>query len=346
MRAAVFEGGRELAIRLVERPRAGAGELVVEVAACGVCGTDVRIVEGRKSRGIRVPSILGHEVSGRVHEVGPGTAGDWSVGEPVVVQPVISCGECSACTAGAENRCERREALGYEHDGGFAELIRIPAAAVVRGNVIRVPDGLDLGVAALAEPLAAVVNGQEQVGVRAGDAVLVLGAGPIGLLHVQLALARGAGPVIVSEPGAARRGAAEALGASVVIDPSVEDVVEATRRATGGGGCDVAIVAIGVAPVAETALAAVRRGGRISLFAGFDPGATVRLDPNRVHYDELVIAGATASGRRQMGEAIELLATGALDGRSIVSDVLPLEQIGEALDLVRTGRGRKILVAP
>jgi L-iditol 2-dehydrogenase len=201
-------------------------------------------------------------------------------------------------------------------------------------------------VAALAEPLAAVINGQEQVDVRDGDTVLVLGAGPIGLLHLQLARARGAAAVIVSEPSEARREAAAALGASLVIDPTTEDVVAASRQATDGLGSDVAIVAIGIPAVAETAIEAVRRGGRVDLFAGFDPGSRLSLDPSRVHYDELVIAGATASTRRQFGEAVELLASGAIAGPELLSESFPLDRLGEALERVRSGAGRKILITP
>jgi len=346
MRAAVFVGPGPLLVRDVPRPRLEPGDLLVQPTACGICGTDVRITEGRKSRGVRTPSILGHEFAGRVVEARDPVAGDWSVGDGVAVQPVVSCGRCPDCLRQAENRCAHRQAAGYEWDGGLAEYVRIPAIAVQRGNVARLPGRLALQAAALAEPLAAVLNGQERSTVSVGDAVLVLGAGPIGLLHLQVARARGARLVIISEPAAARRAAALALGADIVLDPGAEDVAATARRATGGLGCDVVIVAVGAPQLVPDGLAALRRGGRINLFAGFDPGTSVALDPNRVHYDEVQITGASASSRLQFALALDLLASGRVVSEPLISHVLPLERVNEGLELVRSGAGLKVLIQP
>ena len=346
MRAAVFDGPGPLRLTTMARPTLEPGDVLLRVAASGICGTDLRIVEGRKTRGVRTPSVLGHEFAGTIVEVGSAVGESWATGDRVVVQPVISCGRCGDCLRGAENRCSRRRAIGYEYDGALAELVRVPAVAVERGNLARVPDHLSFAIAALSEPLAAVLNGQEAAGTALGDTVLILGGGPIGLLHQQVARARGARRIIVSEPSETRRSAARGLGADIVLDPTADDVVRETRNVTGGDGCDVVIVAVGVPALLPLGLAALRRGGHLNLFAGFDPNASAPLDLNQIHYDEIEISGSSASSRLQFAQAIQLLASGQIAGAPLISDVLPLDRVNDGLGLVRNGRGLKVIIEP
>src|SRR5688572_24205795 len=188
MKAAVFHGPADIRIGDVPRRVMGDDELVVRVASCAVCGSDVRTFR-HGARNINRPVVLGHEISGTVAEIGAHVTG-YIVGERVAVAPAIPCGECRICQRGAETMCERLQSIGYEVDGGLAEFLTVPAAAVKAGCVNSIPDHVSFDEAAVAEPLACVINAQELTGVCNGDTVVVMGAGPVGCLHVSLAKVR------------------------------------------------------------------------------------------------------------------------------------------------------------
>ena len=342
MKAGLFRAPNVIDYTDVPDPAPGPGDLIVKVHAATVCGTDIRIFRGRKTAGIRYPSVIGHEFAGEVVATNAGTR--FQVGQRVSVNPAISCGHCASCKRGDENICENLQAIGYELDGAFAEYIRVPARAIAAENVHEIPDTLAFEEASLAEPLACVINGQEKVSVRPGDAVVVLGAGPIGLLHVKLARFSGARKVIVSEPNAARRAAALSVGADIVVDPNAEDLLAAVREHTSGLGADVAIVAIGVPVLANTALKLVRRSGRVSLFAGFSANDTAVLDVNLIHYSELYLTGAFGLGRRHFERALDLLASKRIDVAPFVTHRYPLAEIHRALEMSENGSAIKVAI--
>lgn len=235
-------------------------------------------------------------------------------------------------------------AMGYEIDGAFAEYVRIPASGVASGNVFAVPGGLSFEKAALAEPLACVMNGQERVGVYMGDVVVVLGAGPIGILHVKLARLSGARLVVVSEPNPVRREAALKAGAGLVIDPTAEDLNACVRAATDGLGADVAICAIGVPTLANDAIGVVRHRGRVSLFAGFNKGAQAEIDVNAIHYNELVVTGSFGLTRLQFERALKVIASGNLEVDSLLTHRFALEEIATALSTAEQGSAIKVAI--
>ena len=342
MRAAVLRAPGDIRVEDWPDPVAGPGELVLRVGAAAICGTDVRIFRGKKAKGVRFPTVLGHEFAGQVVSVGAGLA-EFKVDDCVGVDPVYPCGRCAYCLLGRENVCLNRQAMGYEFDGAFAEFVRIPAVGVVRGNVFRLPAGIDWAHAALAEPLGCVLNGQANMGVELGDCVVILGAGPIGILHLKVAFLSGARQVIVVEPNAARRAVADRLGATTV-NPTSADVLAAVRQATGGLGADAVIVAIGVPAVANQALTFARKGGRINLFAGFSVGDMPPIDVNLIHYNELVVTGASALMRRHYRTALDLIASGRLDVSDLVTHRLPLAEFGRAIAAAEAGEGLKIVV--
>jgi L-iditol 2-dehydrogenase len=342
MKAAVLRGPNDLALTSIATPVAGPGELVLRVRAATVCGTDLRILTGRKTKGVRFPSVIGHEFSGVVVEAGSGVTA-FGVGDRVCVDPVVPCRACAYCKSGRENVCQNRQAIGYEFDGAFAEFVRIPAIALESGNVFRVPEHLDFEAAALAEPLACCINGQRNADIRLGDTVLVLGAGPIGLMHATLARNAGARQVIVSEPNAARRQAALDRGVDHGCDPSAGSMEEFVKARTDGLGADVAILAIGVPALANEALAAVRKGGHVNLFAGFTPGVTAAVDVNLIHSNEIVVTGASALSRRDYEVALNLLAAGRMDAKSLITHRFPVADALQAFD--EAGRGTALKVA-
>ena len=260
------------------------------------------------------------------------------------MDPVIPCLSCAYCKNGHENVCQNRQAMGYEFDGAFAEFIRIPAIALKAGNVFKMPEGMSYEAAALAEPLACCINGQRNAEVRMGDCVVILGAGPIGLMHAALARLAGARQVIVSEPNAMRRQAAADRGVDHVCDPSSESLDAFVKARTEGLGADVVILAIGVPQLANEALTIVRKGGRVNLFAGFSAGATSEIDVNLIHYNELIVTGASALSRRDYELAMTLLSTGQIDANSLITHRYSVADSLTAFDEAGSGRALKVAI--
>lgn len=343
MKAAILQAPNQMQLGLTADPVTEPGDLILRVKAATICGTDIRVFRGRKTAGIRYPSIIGHEFSGEIVAVhGPSP---FVVGQRVGVCPAIPCGHCPQCTRGRENLCPDLQAIGYEIDGAFAEFIRIPARAVELGNVHLLPDHVSHEEASLVEPLACVLNGQNKVGLRQGDHVVILGAGPIGTLHVKLARLRGAARVIVSEPNAARREAALAFGADVVIDPNAGDLRAAVRAQTRGLGADVVICAIGIPALAAQAVGLAAKGGRVSLFAGFSKGETGTLDVNAIHYEELRLTGAFGLSRKDYEDALNMVADGRIDLTGMVTHRYGLNEVDAAFSMAESGAAMKVAIS-
>ena len=342
MKAGILKDVNEVRYMMVADPALQPGDMLLRVKAVTICGTDIRILRGKKTAGIRYPSILGHEFAGTV--VDNGGNSQFHTGQAVCVCPQFACGHCDYCIRGAENLCRNLTAMGYEVDGAFAEYVRIPARGVAAGNVFAMPAGVSFETAALAEPLSCVMNGQERVGVAMGDAVVVLGAGPIGILHVKLARFAGARLIIVSEPNTLRRQAALAEGADMALDPGNEDIFKAVRDATNGLGADVTIVAIGVPSLANDAIRLVRHRGRVSLFAGFSKDVQAEIDVNAIHYNELLVTGSFGLTRLQFERALHLIASGQLKLDSLITHRFPLAEIEIALQVAEQGSAIKVAV--
>ena len=339
MKAAILTAPNQMSYVETADPAPEPGDLVLRVKASTICGTDIRILRGRKTAGIRYPSIIGHEFSGEVVEAG-GSA--WQIGQRVGVCPAIPCGRCAQCLRGRENLCPDAQAMGYQIDGAFAEYIRVPARAVALGNVHLLPDQINFAEAALVEPLACVLNGQNKVSLTQGDTVAVLGAGPIGVLHVKLARLRGAAQVIVSEPNAARRSAALAAGADLTIDPTTEDLRARVRDATGGLGADVVICAIGIPALAAQAIGLAGFGGRVSLFAGFSKGELGQLDVNAIHYDELRVTGSFGLSRLDYATALRMVADQRINTSDMITHRYRLDQLDQAFAMAEGGGAMKV----
>ena len=344
MLAAVMRGADDLAVEEVPTPEPGPGEVLVRVGANTICGTDVRILRGEKTSGVELPVILGHETAGHVVAAGPGVDG-YAEGVPVAMAPVIPCLRCFACRHDLENICEDGRIMGYAPDGGMAQYMLVPADAVAAGCLFVAREDLPSEQLALAEPLAAVVAGQRWSRVEPDDVVLVLGAGPIGLLHLQLARHSGARAVVVSEPSAGRRAAAERLGASVAVEP--RDVAAAVEHHSDGGGADAAIVCIGVPALVGEALGLARPGGRVNAFAGFPKdGTAAEIDPNVVHYKQVVLTGSANSRRRDYATALRLIEDGRIDTAAMVTHRFGLPDVRDALGKVGADDAIKIAVMP
>jgi len=289
---------------------------------------------------------MGHEVAGEIVEVGSGV-GAWKVGDIVQVIAAIPDGQCFQCGRGFQTVCEHLESIGYHYDGGFAEFMRIPAKVLAVDGVNRIPDSIEAAEAAVTEPLACVLNGQELANVHEGDSVVVVGAGPIGCLHVRLARARGASQVMLIDVNPARLELSARVQPEVLIDASSTDAVAAVLERTDGRGADVVITAAASKPAQEQALSMAMPRGRISLFGGLpkdDP--IIRSDSNLIHYRELSVVGAYGSAPRHNREALDLIASGRVRVADLITHRLPLDCVADALQIVERGEGIKVVIEP
>jgi L-iditol 2-dehydrogenase len=345
MIASVFHGPGELMVEDVTVPEIGPGEVLVRIGANTLCGTDLRILRGEKTLGVRRPSILGHEFAGHISEVGHEVRG-FEEGMPVAMAPVIPCRRCYYCQHGMENACADRRAMGYEFDGGLGEYVRVPALAIEAGNLFAAREDLPSECLALAEPLSCCVNGQRRSRVSLDDTVLIMGAGPIGLFHLQLSLLAGARMVLVSEPSPSRRAFASDLGAHVTVDSTAADLRAAVEEHTGGLGVDSVIICIGLPQLVNESLTLTRKCGRVNVFAGLAGKGWAEVEANLIHYNELEVTGTTAARRSDYETALRLIESGRVEVQSMVTDRVPLGSVNEAFDRAAGGEGLKVAVMP
>ncbi|MER7015611.1 zinc-dependent alcohol dehydrogenase family protein [Saccharopolyspora sp. NPDC000359] len=328
MRAAIIDQPGSIRVGEVPDPKPGDGQLVIAVGACGICGTDLHIADGHFPP-TPYPIVPGHEFAGEVVELGADVPGGWKVGDRVAVDPSLFCGYCTPCRSGHGNLCANWNATGDTVDGAFAEYVAIPAS-----TAYRMPDSMTWQQGALVEPVSCAVHGVRQIGVEAGERFLVVGAGTMGLLMQQL-LQRGGAHVSVVDRNAARLERATKLGAVAVST----DVAELDQR------FDAAVDCTGAAPAIEAAFDALRRGGRLLVFGVAPAEARISLSPFRIYNDEIKIVGSMAV-LHSYGAALDLVASGAVDTDSLLTDTLPLEEFPAALDLMRSGAGLKVQVLP
>lgn len=349
MRALVYQGPDQLVLAERPVPRAGQGEVVLRVDACGICGTDLRIASGAHSAyraGTR--RVPGHEVAGTVAEAGPGAQA--TEGHRVFVAPNYGCLRCRPCQRGQVNLCEKPRAIGITEDGGLADYLLLPRELIEQGNLLPVGDTTDQGAAALTEPLACALRASRACGITPGDAVLVYGAGPVGLLHVALARLAGAAVVVVCDPHEERRRRALEWGATGTAGPGQDLRAALATGGTAGGaaaGADVVIVAAPAPQAQAQALEVAAAGGRVSLFAGLPRGRSeVALDTNLIHYKELVVSGATGSTVESCRAALDLIQGGQVDTGALIDTRLDLDSAPAAFELARSRRALKIVIEP
>jgi 2-desacetyl-2-hydroxyethyl bacteriochlorophyllide A dehydrogenase len=316
MRAAVFHGVGDLRVEEVPVPTPRDDEVLLRVEACGICGTDVHILKGTFPPG-RAPITLGHEFAGRVVD------GD---GRLVTADIATSCGGCFFCRHGQRLFCPEVRQIGVHRDGAFAEYVAVPTA-----NLHALPPGMTARQGAYVEPLACVLHGHERAAIAPGSSVVVVGAGPMGLLHVQLARLRGAARVVCSEPHPGRRRAAERLGADVALDPGTDDAVAAVLDLTAGRGADLVIEAAGTIPTYRDALRMVRRAGTLLAFGAAPAGETLPFSPFDLYARELTLVGSYAATYGTYEDAIALIAAGRVEVDATVTAVRPLAEIGDAI---------------
>ena len=347
MKAAIYHGPNDIRVEDVPKPVPGAREMVIRVQSANICGTDLRIFHGKHRmypEGTR--RIPGHEVVGIIDDVGSKVV-EFSPGQKVFVAPNMGCGHCEQCIRGNNNLCVNYEAFGVTRDGGFAEYMLIPEKAIQQGNVIPISADVDPAVAALVEPFACVLRGQNSLHIQPGEIVLIIGAGPIGVMHTKLAKVRGAGLVIVSEPISFRAEQVKNAGADHVINPMEQDLQAELLNLTHNHGADVIIVAAPVHVAQESTLDLAAIGGRINFFGGLPKDKpTINFNSNLVHYKELQVTGTTACSTSDCWQASSLINYGLVDLSDLISKRFPIEETLKAFEAAENRKSLKIVIEP
>jgi len=349
MKAAMYYGIGDLRIEERPVPPIGDEDILLKVNACAICGTDIKVFM-HGYRNMKVPQIIGHEICGSIADVGKKVS-SFKVGERVSVVPIISCGECHYCRRDLTHLCltfqEQTKAFGFYYPGGFAEYMAIPAKAIERGNLVRVPPDVSDEEAAIAEPMACALNGQMIAETGIGDEVLIIGAGPIGCMHISLAKALGATKVLVAEIKQERLQLARQFGADYYIHPEHEDLRGAVLEATNGIGPSVIIIAAPSRAAQEMSLELAAFRAHINFFGGLPKGDSIaQLDSNLIHYKELYIHGSSGSTARQIQMCLDLMNGKRIEGSKFISKIVSLEELPAMIEEVQRANLLKIVVKP
>jgi len=346
MKAAMFKGPQDLSVIDVDLPKIKDDEILIKIYACATCGTDAKIFHHGHQR-LTPPQIIGHEIAGQVTEIGKNIT-KTKVGDRVQVIAAIPCGDCWTCNQGKMTICRNQLSMGYQFPGGFAEYMIIPKEVVVVDGVNKIPDNVSYDEASVTEPLACAINAQELVKVTKGDVVLVMGAGPIGCLHVQLARANGATKVFLADINAGRlKLSADVVKPDVAIDMSKEDIVKKSLELTDGIGPTVVITAAPAGQAQEQAISLVAPGGRISFFGGLPKDKPfINCDSNLVHYKELFLVGANGSSPQHNKMALEMISSGKVRVKDLITHRVPLSQVNKAIEAVLSGQAIKVVINP
>jgi L-iditol 2-dehydrogenase len=350
MRAVVYRGVNDMRVETVPVPHIGSGELLVKIATCGICGTDLKKIHtGSHS----APRIFGHEMAGVVVAVGEGVS-RYKMGDRVMVFHHVPCNECYYCRKGTPAQCPLYKKVGVTagfepSGGGFAEYIRVMDFVVSNGGVVRIPDGVPFEQAAFVEPVNTVLKGVKMLNIASDDTVLVIGQGPIGLMHAVLSGRTGA-RVLTSDLYAERHAVAARFGLRHPIHAGTEDVIERVYSETDGRGADAVILAVGGTALVRTAMDAARPGGKVMLFAQTQHGE-VTIDPAAVCVDEKTLLGSYSSSFGILDEVTGLVFGGYRNGfdlTQLISHRYPIDQAVEAIDVASHPKpdSMKIMIEP
>ncbi len=346
MKAVVVNAPGDYGVYDVDKPDCPKGGMLVKVIACGLCGSDLRTLRSGHHR-VKLPFTIGHEISGKVEQLGENYTGEWEIGDMLAISPLAYCGKCDFCKEGKYELCNNYKEIGQHWPGGFAEYIAIPEEVVQRGTIQKIPEGLDPVYATLVEPLSSVVNAQETGNIGHGDVVVIIGAGPIGTFHVELARAKGAEKIIVADISDERLKLMEQYNPDYLINSRKENLVERVREITNSYGADVIITA-NPAPEAQVqAVEMAKKGGRILLFGGLPKDkSTPLIDTNIIHYNALHLIGTTIFSPQHNKTALSLIAEKKISAEKFISHIMPLNNFVEGAKLALEGKARKVVFKP
>ena len=345
MKAAVLTELEKMVVQEVQAPEIDDDSALLKVESVAVCGSDIRIFHHGNPR-VKPPAIIGHETAGTVVKAGKNVS-RVKEGDRVAVGADVPCGQCKWCRNGLGNNCSINYAIGYQIPGSFAEYMKLPRLVLEEGPVAPFSEKLGFDEAALAEPLACVLNGLELVNLSLGKTAVLIGMGPIGCLMIDAAKAMGAIKVICVELNSARMEIAKKYGADVYINPAQEDVVARCREETGGEGPDVVMTTCPSVEVHEQAIEMVAHRGWVNLFGGL--GKHVRpmsILSNTIHYKECFVTGSHGCVPRHHELAVKLLEAGMVRTEPIITHHFALDQINDAFAAMESQEGMKVMVHP
>lgn len=345
MKAAVYQGKEQLLVENVADPSLDDGEVLIEIDACAVCGTDLRTYRHGDKK-IAPPRVLGHEFCGTIVESRADT--NVGVGDRVVMYIVLPCGECRYCNMGRQNLCESRTTMSYHYDGAFAPLMKVPAKAVANRQLFKVESDIPSDQMGLSEPLGCVINAHGRLNIGLYDTVAVIGAGPIGTMHAVLSRIEGAQKVWMLDVSENRLEIAKRfdIDETIVVDPDGSHR-ERIKALTNGLGPSVVIVACSNAHAQADALEIAGKGARVEFFGGLPKSApTAVLNTNHLHYKEIVVTGSYSEKMSDFQAAQALIQSGRFPADRIITHTLPLDRITEAFPLMESGEALKVCITP
>ena len=350
MKRVILKDVKSMVTESVERAPCPADGLVVKVKACGVCATDVKIYNYGHHL-LKLPRVLGHEVAGVIAEVGEQVTDRFKVGARVAVCAVVNCGECIYCQRAVPSMCEGLEAFGYHYDGGFQEYMVVPNKAIRCGGVNVLGDRISFAEASIAELLACAINGQHLSDLQLGQSVLIIGSGPVGILHAQLARARGASAVFLVDIDPEKLKMAQKIcgpGLTGTIHNSNEhEFLDHVSGITGGHGFDQVMLCCSVGGVQRMSFECVAKMGCVNFFGGLPKGhSMVELDTNHIHYKQCRVVGTHGSSALENRLALQMIDCGLIQAKSLITDTIEVEQLEDALQMnERNAKRLKCVVA-
>jgi len=345
MKALVFQGPGNIVFKEVPTPSCPADGILLKVKACGLCGSDLRTYHSGH-RNVVPPWILGHEITGVVQEVGKEVQG-YKVGDNLAVAPAVYCGKCHFCLRGEYDLCLNIKEIAQYWPGGFAQYMIIPREALSLGNINFIPENISFYQAAISEPLSSCIKAQQIARVEMGDTVVIIGAGPIGCFHTEIAHSRGASKVILMDIMQERLNLAERFHPEVLINNSQSGYISKVIEETDKLGADVVIVACPSGKAQAESLQIVRKGGRVIFFGGLPHDKSeVFLDTNLIHYKNLRVYGCNTFAPKHNKLALKMIAEGKIKADQYITHILPLNDHQKAIQLLEEGKAIKVVFAP
>ncbi|RMF95085.1 MAG: threonine dehydrogenase [Candidatus Schekmanbacteria bacterium] len=341
MKAAIFKGVNIISLEEITPPSLPEKGIIIKVKAAGICGTDVRIYRGKKM--VTPPKIIGHEFAGEIVEVANDLQG-FSIGDRVLVEAIIPCGNCYACRRGEMNICTGRQTLGYEYNGGFAEFVAIPKEAISAGCVIKIPDSVSYEEAAVCEPAAACINGNSKIDDKLRESLLVAGDGPVGLIHTQLGKIRGFEKVILAGTDDEKLKIGKELGADETVNVNDESLSSFIKEKIDEEGIECVVIANNNKSSLDECLPLLKKGGEAIIFAGYKNDESIEINLNFIHYKEIKIKGSSGHSVKEMKKAVELLEKGKLNLQKIITHRLNIDDVVKGIQMKENLVGIKHII--
>ena len=345
MKAAVLYGVQRIEVEDVKEPEMGEGGLIIEVATCAICGTDVKMHRYGYAA-VELPFIPGHELAGTVVQTDAQDQG-YHVGDRVTVNPNIPCGTCYYCARGLQTACDNLSIIGVHRNGGFAQYVAVPGQSVAQGCVFHIPDGISFEEASLIDPASCAVNAAELSSVGPGSVVVIIGAGPAGCFNTEVCRARGASKIILMQRSPSRLEQARFTNADVFVHTGEEDGIERVLAETDGRGADVVIVACASTEAQEQSVKMVAKRGNINLFGGLPKGSpSIQFESNLIHYKESYVTGTHGGSNRHCRIALDMISSGRINAKQYISFSFSLDEFHKALNKAEQREGLKAVVRP